>query len=584
MPLCVIAALSAGATDYTSLNGKCGAELKSAVKQLSGANFKSITYGDKTWEAFETTDIRMVQGRAAWFDMYSNRLVYVSSGHGGMNIEHSVANSWWGGVKNNAYKDLYHLNPSDADANNRKNNNPLGEISGTPTWSNGLTNIGAPTMTTGGGASTVFEPADEYKGDFARAYFYIFTLYDDISWEETPAYMYELSAFPTLKPWATEMLLRWAAEDPVDERELSRAKAVSGIQMNVNPYVEIPDLAEYVWGSKNTTAFSYTEPVYAPNRPDAPVFIATGSADSDYTLAGVNTWTGRWWDAFSLELTSDADDIYYSFGDTDAYRLYTAPINIAAAQSAGETISFKAFARTKYNGTDYDSSVSSLTLTAREAGKTDYMHARWEKVVNSDNITDSDIYIITYEVAENNTVMAATAAGTSSSKYVNVAGETTNDSGVITYIPENTGLVRLVSAGGNQYYVSVNDITLKNVGYLYSTAAKSLQIAEEGTEVSIKLSPDKTVAMDFGTSVGTLQYNKQSPRFSAYTSAQQKVTLYRCISDEGDISTVVFPTVASAEEPAIWYDLNGRRIDIDRAEPGIYIRLSDGRPLKIRKK
>ena len=60
--------------------------------------------------------------------MYSSNNVPVSSGHGGMNVEHSVANSWWGGTKNDAYKDIVHLNPSNADANSRKGNFPIGEI------------------------------------------------------------------------------------------------------------------------------------------------------------------------------------------------------------------------------------------------------------------------------------------------------------------------------------------------------------------------------------------------------------------------------------------------------------------------
>lgn len=216
---------SAAGTDYSSLEGKSGASLKQAIKAIA-AQHQEISYGDATWDAFRTSDVRMIDGREAWFDMYSNRLVYVSSGHSGMNIEHAVANSWWGGTKGAAYKDLHHLNPSDADANNRKSNNPLGIIDGTPVWSNGMTRIGAPVPGIGGGAMSVFEPADEFKGDFARAYFYVFTIYDDLAWQEAPACMYDLTSYPTLRPWASEMLLGWARQDPVDSRESRRNKAV----------------------------------------------------------------------------------------------------------------------------------------------------------------------------------------------------------------------------------------------------------------------------------------------------------------------------------------------------------------------
>ncbi len=82
-----------------------------------------------------------------------------------------------------AYQDLFHLNPSNSDANNAKSNNPIGIVGGNPAFDNGLVLIGAPAAGYGGGASKVFEPADEYKGDFARAYLYIMTAYDAISSE-----------------------------------------------------------------------------------------------------------------------------------------------------------------------------------------------------------------------------------------------------------------------------------------------------------------------------------------------------------------------------------------------------------------
>lgn len=575
--ICTAAIISAGATDYTVLNGKCGADLKSAIKNVAEVNLNTVSYGDKTWNAFQTTDVRMVNGREAWYDMYSNRLVYVESGHDGMNIEHSVANSWWGGTKGDAYKDLYHLNPSDADANNRKSHNPLGIIEGEPTWSNGLTRIGAPTPATGGGSGSVFEPADEYKGDFARAYFYIFTLYDDIAWEEKYDYMYDLSSYPTLKPWATEMLLRWAAEDPVDQREIARARAVAGIQMNVNPYVEVPELAEYVWGSKCSTPFTYTEPVYAPNRPEAPTF------GEGYTLAGVNTWVGRWWDGFAMTLTAPAGDIYYTLGDGDDYQLYEGPIAIPTAGVSGQTLTVKAYATEKYNGVPYRGSVATLTLTAREAGGIDYMNAKWRRVTSDEDINDQNIYILGYVAGSDCTLMGCTAKATGSSGYIEVAGASVIEDDIINTIPEGTGLLKLIPAGGTQYYVSVNNISFENVGYLSSTVAKFVRIEEEGTEVGISASSDKNVVMDMGTSIGTIQYNKTSPRFSVYTSKQQPVSLFRCIDDPSGNLTIVTTPVEIGTGTAVWYDLNGRRVDIDRAESGIYIKVTPQGAVKIRK-
>ncbi len=257
---------------YNSLEGKSGKELRRAIKSLV-RNHTNIGYGDNTWDAFEKTDVREVNGKLCWWDMYSSNNVPVESGHPGMNIEHSVANSCWGGTKNDAYNDLFHLNPSDATANNRKSNYPLGIVSGTPHWTNGVTVVGHPGEGTGGGANWVYEPHDMYKGDFARVYFYIFTVYDDISWgsyNDGRDAMYDCSGSTAeFKQWAIDMLLKWNVEDPVREKEVNRNAGIYAIQHNRNPYIDIPDLAEYVWGSKSTTPFHY-DPDNYPDLPDDP--------------------------------------------------------------------------------------------------------------------------------------------------------------------------------------------------------------------------------------------------------------------------------------------------------------------------
>ena len=155
---------------YTSVDGvKGGAALKTALHELI-KNHNKISYGsgeDKTWGAFYTTDAVVENGQRRVLDMYSNEKRYFGSkgsAVSGMNIEHSVAKSWWGGNQNNAYCDLHHLNPSDANANSAKSNYPLAEIQGNPTWENGVTFIGNATIN--GKSEKVFEPCDEYKGDF----------------------------------------------------------------------------------------------------------------------------------------------------------------------------------------------------------------------------------------------------------------------------------------------------------------------------------------------------------------------------------------------------------------------------------
>lgn len=240
---------------YNALDGKSKEALKTAAKSaISGQ--KVISYGNSTWDVFADSDVR---SDGTWWDIYSNERRKASSGHSGMNIEHGVANSWWGKTTNEAYKDIHHLFPSDKDANSRKSNYPLGEVAGSPSWTNGVTIIGKPKNGHGGQGGYIYEPADEYKGDNARAYFYMAVRYPDITWR-TDNYtswgiMFRQESYPTLNEWSIELLLRWSREDPVSQKEIDRNEAIYAHQRNRNPFVDFPELAEYIWGNKKGQAF-----------------------------------------------------------------------------------------------------------------------------------------------------------------------------------------------------------------------------------------------------------------------------------------------------------------------------------------
>lgn len=257
---------------YTSIDGtKGGAALKTALYNLI-KNHKQISYGSgtsSTWGAFYTTDAVIENGQRRVLDMYSNEKRYFGSkgsAVSGMNIEHSVAKSWWGGTKNNAYCDLHHLNPSDQNANSRKSNYPLGELTSV-SWDNGVTFVGKANID--GSSQNAYEPCDEYKGDFARTFMYMFTCYQDLTWEYT--WMnYENSTYPTLKPWAVELLLKWHKQDPVSEKEVNRNNAVHEVQGNRNPYIDYPQLADYVWGDSINYTFHLNGDVEGGTGDDKP--------------------------------------------------------------------------------------------------------------------------------------------------------------------------------------------------------------------------------------------------------------------------------------------------------------------------
>ena len=256
-------------TYYEQANGKRGAALKTALGEIIQPHVQR-SYKD-LWEDFKTTDVRP-DGKI--WDMYSGVTNYIpgeDQNNGtakkegdNYNREHSMPNSWFN-KEYPMYTDLHHMYPTDSWINNKRGNEPFGETDA-PTYSSegGFSKLG-PARDGLGYEGTVFEPADEYKGDFARTYFYMVTSYESYvdadgnhksvsSWNST---MLARNVYPALSDWAMEMLLRWSAEDPVSEKELNRNEAVWGIQQNRNPFIDYPGVEQLVWGSKKDVAFSY---------------------------------------------------------------------------------------------------------------------------------------------------------------------------------------------------------------------------------------------------------------------------------------------------------------------------------------
>lgn len=246
-------------TYYKSADGKKGSALKTALAGII-SDHKTISY-DGLWSCYHTTD-RRSDGKL--WDMYSNTTNFTIGGSeqgrnykkegDGYNREHSLPKSWFNEASP-MKSDLVHVVPTDGYVNNRRGNLPFGETNGeTYSSNNGFSKVG--TCTLSGYSGEVFEPNDEYKGDFARIYFYMVTCYESrvSSWNSP---MLANNKYPAFTPWALDMLLRWAKEDPVSQKEIDRNNEVYKLQENRNPYVDYPGLEQYVWGDKKDVAFDY---------------------------------------------------------------------------------------------------------------------------------------------------------------------------------------------------------------------------------------------------------------------------------------------------------------------------------------
>lgn len=252
---------------YDAMDGKKKEALKAAVKQCV-ASHSRLNYSNLPLN-WQYTDVypELYDGAQRWWEMYSNNVYLIARGQNpkssfssyGMQREHSVPKSWWkvgSDVEYTpAYTDLWNLYPSDGPCNQKKSNYPFGEVLNA-SFDNGSAKVGSPVNGQGGGSATVFEPADEYKGDFARTIFYMACVYDDISWSSSVKFnMFQKEAWPTLRPWAYKMLLDWHHADPVSQKEIDRNQAVEGQQGNRNPFIDFPNLADYIWGNLTNQIF-----------------------------------------------------------------------------------------------------------------------------------------------------------------------------------------------------------------------------------------------------------------------------------------------------------------------------------------
>ena len=318
---------------YVSVNGKKKAELKSAFYSVINPHTR-IGYSG-LWAAYEKVDYlenTNAKGQHQVMDYYSDEVYYFEGNGaavGGMNKGHVAPQSWWGGGTSIAVgNDLIQVIPSDSRANNAKGNYPLGVVKGSASYpSNPSLNT---RMKTGKNANgeLVFEPCDEYKGDFARIYFYVATCYPDVNWENRNDVnvSFKKEDYPTLKSDILPMLLQWSRQDPVCEWEIIRNERAYGVQGNRNPFVDFPNLAEYIWGDSVNYAFDlYTtttgipsgeqEPPVFEVEPDNFVFAAFPGEPSEsrlVTVKMVNTveqnFTAQVEGPFEISDDPDADD------------------------------------------------------------------------------------------------------------------------------------------------------------------------------------------------------------------------------------------------------------------------------------
>ena len=326
---------------YSGVDGKSGSTLFDAIHSVTVKGFKTLGY-DGALTAYQTTDVYPADsvGKAGLlWDMYGG-CKFTSGDECGnysrecdcYNREHSIPKSWWGGNKNETYSDIFHLVPTDGYVNNRRSAYAFGEVDNTTysymgaklgsskTISTDNTMKGSISMSCP--SSPVFEPIDQYKGDFARGYLGILAHYTSLSITSGDGKSIFNGASGSsstfgLSDYGMALLLKWHRMDPVSQKEIDRNNGIQKTQGNRNPFIDYPDLAEYIWGSHAGEAF------------DLATATATFSDDYDPTTGGGGTVDPPVFEPF--------DFILYCNGTTKVITsttaTYTLPTDVADACS-----------------------------------------------------------------------------------------------------------------------------------------------------------------------------------------------------------------------------------------------------------
>ena len=254
---------------YDDIGSETCEELKTSLYYLiNGHSKKSYS---SLWYHFQSTDSRTNDAGNATivWDMYTddpfgpdanftfgtNQCGSTSSSSACYNREHTFPKSWWGGsTSKHIYTDLFHVVPSDEDANYYRSNYAYGVVQpGTETViTNNGSKVGSPATYIPGYSELVFEPIDIYKGDVARNYFYVATRYENeiAGWENGNSrgdVVLDGTSYPVFEPWAIQLLFEWHNADPVSAKELARNDAIYAIQGNRNPFIDVPEYANLIW-------------------------------------------------------------------------------------------------------------------------------------------------------------------------------------------------------------------------------------------------------------------------------------------------------------------------------------------------
>ncbi|MBF7071815.1 endonuclease [Glaciecola sp. MH2013] len=217
------------------------------------SSYETDTYYENDGSILDIYSERPSSNDPYTFTPVSNQCGNYQGEGGCYNREHSFPRSWFGGAIEPMNSDVHHIFASDGFVNSKRSSFPYGEVSSATFTSLNGSKVGSARSGLGY-SGTVFEPIDEFKGDLARAYFYMATRYQDQigTWQSNSSSANAVlngSSNQVFESWFLNMLKAWHQADPVSQKERDRNEAAQTYQGNRNPYIDRPEFVTEIWGN-----------------------------------------------------------------------------------------------------------------------------------------------------------------------------------------------------------------------------------------------------------------------------------------------------------------------------------------------
>jgi len=245
---------------YQEANGKSSEQLKEALYQIISNHtvFPYTSSSTDTWDILQLSDqdpenhdnmILVYTGRSqdkGYRDGSGNYSQY-ENGNGTQDNSWNREHVWpkshgFPDQDDNAYSDVHNLKPCDRSVNSSR---------GTKDYDYGGSQHSEATECLTDSDS--WEPSDYVKGDIARILFYMVVRYDPGYDHNNNSFDLELVDYTT--PGNNDpifgklsSLIQWHFDDPVDDFEINRNEVIFGFQQNRNPFIDHPNLVNFLWG------------------------------------------------------------------------------------------------------------------------------------------------------------------------------------------------------------------------------------------------------------------------------------------------------------------------------------------------